>query len=198
MLPEAVEHSENALQFAFLGILLFWFVEKFIHWHHCGKTECQIHSSNRIRPVGYLNLIGDGIHNLIDGAVIMAAYLSSIPLGITATLAIVAHEIPQEIGDFAVLLHSGMKRKQALLLNFGSALLAIVGAFLAYFAIEAFENLEPLLLGFAAGGFIYIALTDLMPELHRECNRSRQVSATLALLAGIGLIYLSIQLLPHA
>jgi len=190
MAPEAVhELGERAFSLVLWGILLFFFIENFIHWHHCGKHECHI------RPVGYLNLIGDGLHNLIDGVIIAAAYMTSIEVGALTTIAIALHEIPQEFGDFSVLVHSGMSVRRALAYNFLSASAAIVGAVLGYVFLGGLEGYIPFVVALAAGGFIYIATADLMPELHKERDFERLVKQVTALLAGVVLIYVATSVL---
>jgi zinc and cadmium transporter len=145
-----------------LGFIVFFILEKVLHWRHCHKGKCSVHTFT------YLNLIGDGVHNFIDGLVIVAAFLTNMSVGIATTLAVAFHEIPQEIGDFAVLLYGGFSKKKALMFNFFSALIAVLGALVGFFIAGQLENFALYLLPFAAGGFIYIAATDLIPELHKE------------------------------
>ncbi|MFH1126200.1 MAG: ZIP family metal transporter [Candidatus Altiarchaeota archaeon] len=191
LIPEASNAIGNrAFTMVLLGIVLFFMVEKFIHWHHCGKEECEV------KPVGYLNLLGDGVHNFIDGVVIAAAYLASMKLGLVTTVVIALHEIPQEFGDFAVLLHAGFKVKKALVYNFLSAATAILGGLVGFMFLSEIESMIPLFLGLAAGGFIYISTADLMPELHKENERAKMVEHTAALLAGVLLIYVMLSILP--
>ena len=136
-------------------------MEKFLHWHHCHKRECKIH------PVSCLILLGDGIHNFVDGLIIAAGFLISPEFGVITSLLIFLHEIPQELGDFAVLVYYGMERKKALLLNFLSQLTCVLGG-IAGFMLGGFPEFGEYAVPFAAGGFIYIAASDLIPELHRE------------------------------
>jgi len=145
------------------GILLFFVIEKFIHWHHHGEDK----DESGIHPVGKLILFTDGFHNFIDGAIIGASFLVSIPVGIATTLAVVLHEIPQEIGDFAVLIHSGYTKKRALWLNFISALASVLGLAIVFIFGNIVENVALWFIPIAAGGFIYIAVADLIPELHK-------------------------------
>jgi zinc and cadmium transporter len=144
------------------GIVLFFLLEKILHWRHCHKGQCDAHSFT------YLNLVGDGVHNFIDGMIVPAAFVADIRLGIATTLAIAAHEIPQEIGDFAVLIYGGFSRSKALAFNLSSAVTAMAGAIITYFSFERIIWLKDSLIPFTAGGFIYIALVDLIPELHRR------------------------------
>lgn len=192
MLPEAFQElGESAATMVLAGVLVFFFIEKFIHWHHCGKEECHV------RPVAYLNLIGDGFHNFIDGVIISAAYLTSIPVGVVTSIAIVLHEIPQEFGDFSILLHSGMSTRKALLYNFVSAAMAVIGAITGFLFLSRIDAWIPAAIAVAAGGFIYIATADLMPELHKETHRWKLVSQSIALLAGVVIIAGAGLLIPH-
>jgi len=192
MAPEAVEElGSSGFSLLLAGILLFFVLEKFIHWHHCGKEDCDV------RPVGYLNLLSDGLHNFIDGLIISAAYLTNFEVGLVTTVAIALHEIPQEFGDFSVLLHAGMSTRKALLYNFLSASMAIAGAFVGYVSLGAVESWIPYVLALAAGGFIYIATADLMPELHKETEFTKLFQQVVALFAGVVLIYAAFNVLPH-
>jgi zinc and cadmium transporter len=166
LIPEIFEGSLNKTLASILiitGILLFFVIEKFLHWHHHGEDKEEEH----IHPVGKLVLFTDGFHNLIDGIIIGVSFLISIPIGIATTIAVILHEIPQEIGDFAVLIHSGYTKKMALWLNFLSALMAIVGLVIALVFGEIAGTYIIWVLPIAAGGFIYIAVADLIPELHK-------------------------------
>lgn len=163
LLPEAAE-SKNPFMFTYilLGIILFFMLEKILHWRHCHKGQCDAHSFT------YLNLVGDGVHNFIDGMIVAASFVADTRLGIATTLAVAAHEIPQEIGDFGVLVYGGFSRVKALTYNLLTALTAITGAVIAYFSFERIYWLKDILIPFTAGGFIYIALVDLIPELHKR------------------------------
>lgn len=185
LLPESVEQlGEGSFVWIIISFLFFFVLEKFLHWRHCHEGHCDIHAFT------YLNLIGDGIHNLIDGAIIAAAFLTDFSIGVSATLAIIFHEIPQEIGDFFILIYGGWKRKKALIFNFISALIAVLGALLIYFFSKQVSGLIPVLLPFAAGGFIYIAAADLIPELHKRREVSKSIIQFLGLGAGIVLMWL--------
>src|SRR3989344_1612613 len=169
LLPEAVAKHGFSLSISLSilgGILLFFMLEKVVHWQHCHLPI----TSEHVHPFAYMNLIGDGLHNFIDGIIIAASYTVSVPAGIATTLAVILHEIPQEIGDFGVLLHGGFTRAQALWVNFLSALTAVVGAIVAFWAIGIVEQIEAIVVPIAVGGFIYIAGSDLIPELHKETN----------------------------
>jgi zinc and cadmium transporter len=166
LIPEALENSTNTSLTGSLiigGILIFFILEKFLHWHHHGEDTSDTH----IHPAGKLVLFSDGVHNFIDGIIIGSSFMLSTPIGIATTIAVILHEIPQEIGDFAVLIHSGYTKSRALWLNFLSALLAILGL-VVVFILNQTENIVNLyFLPIAAGGFIYIALADLIPELQK-------------------------------
>ena len=165
LLAESLDSLPVMTVFAFMliGFVVFFIVERFLHWHHCHEEkECKVH------PVSYLILIGDGIHNFIDGIIIGASFIVSVHFGIITTLLILAHEIPQELGNFAVLAYSGFGKTKALLYNFLAQLTCVVGGVAGYFLSSQFQVITPFILPFAAGGFIYIAASDLVPELHKE------------------------------
>lgn len=171
LLPELIENNSFGTREALLilaGITGFFFLEKVIHWRHCHET---LLDSGHVHTLAYTNLIGDAIHNFLDGIIIATSYLVSIPTGIATTIAVGLHEIPQEIGDFAVLIHAGFSKKKALYVNFISALAAILGAVLTFFIGSGIENLERILIPLAIGGFIYIAGTDLIPEIHKHSEK---------------------------
>lgn len=181
ILPEALEKTKSTLVFYYLilGIILFFSLERYFHWRHCHEEACEIHAFT------YLNLVGDAFHNFIDGMVIAVSFLSSIKLGMVTTLAIIFHEIPQELSDFGVLIYGGFTKRKALFYNFISALTAIVGAIVAYFISGLALGFSNFLLPLTAGGFIYIATSDLIPEIHKEKDLKRSTSAFIAFLLGI-------------
>lgn len=184
LLPEAVEEHGFGLQvslYLILGILVFFVLEKFIHWRHCHIPTSKAHP----HPLAFMNLMGDGLHNLIDGMIIGGAYLASFPLGISTTIAVILHEIPQEIGDFGVLLHAGLSRAKALFFNFLSALMAVVGVFISLLIGANLEGYLLFLLPVTAGGFIYIAGSDLIPELHKESSASKSFMQFLFIVLGV-------------
>jgi zinc and cadmium transporter len=160
MIPHALEEMDSAkvLPAVLAGILLFYLIEKFALWRHCHKEECEIHNQ-----AGTLILIGDSMHNFVDGVAIAVAFASSVPLGVAASVAVIAHEVPQEVGDFAILLESGFSRVRALLFNGLSSLTALLGAMLTYFLLPVIGTWTPYLLSLSAASFIYIALADLIP-----------------------------------
>ncbi len=193
LLPEAVEEYGFSLQisiYLILGIITFFIVEKFIHWRHCHIP----YSKNHTHPFAIMNLIGDGIHNFIDGLIIASSYILSIPLGIATTLAVILHEIPQEIGDFSILIHGGFKRGKALFLNFLTATLSFLGVIVAILLSNLLTDINKFLIPFAAGGFIYIAGSDLIPELHKEVETKKSIIQLLAFILGI-VIMISLLLL---
>ena len=184
MIPEAVHKGGEifgVLASALAGFVAFLFLEEFICWHHCHSTP-----SEHKHPVGLLILIADGLHNFLGGIAIGSAFLVDIRLGIVTWVVAASHEIPQELGDFGILLHSGWEKKKALLYNFFSALAVVLGGVVVYFASDMINIVY--LLPFAAGNFIYIATSDLIPEIKHNTNRKENMMHFLALLAGIALL----------
>jgi len=196
LLPEAVEKSGDTEIFIFVlaGFILFFMMEKVLHWRHCHKGKCDVHTFH------YMNLIGDAIHNFIDGLIMAASFVVSIPLGLTTTIAIAAHEIPQEIGDFeipqeigdfGVLIYGGFKKKRAIILNFIVALTVVAGGVVGYFVSKSIEQAVVFLLPFAAGGFIYIAATDLVPEIKKELDIKRSMTTIFVFICGILIMWVT-------
>ena len=184
LLPEALEETgEVMFYYVIVGIVFFFAMEKFLYWRHCHDGKCEVHM------FAYLNLIGDGVHNFIDGITIAASFLVSSPLGFAITLAVVFHEIPQELGDFGVLIYSGFGKKKALTYNFICALTAVGGSLVTYYLASSIQGVAHALVPFAAGGFIYIAATDLMPELHKRTQGKESLIQLLTIITGIGLMY---------
>jgi len=184
LLPELIEESGFELAtslYILLGIVIFFILEKVIHWHHYHMPFDKEHE----HPFAYMNLVGDGLHNFMDGLIIAASYMINPGVGIATTLAVIAHEIPQEIGDFGVLIHGGFSKSKALLLNFLSALTAVFGAIIGLILAGRIAGIEKALIPIAAGGFIYIAGADLIPELHKERGIKKAMLQTLAFVAGI-------------
>lgn len=190
ILPESFEKlgTDNltAPMLILAGIFAFFALEKFIRWRHCHVPTSKKH----LHPLVTMNIVGDGAHNFIDGMLIGASYFVSIPLGIATTLAIVLHEIPQEIGNFGVFLHAGLSVKKALLYNFLSAFTAFLGAIFALIAASQIEGFAIILLPITAGGFIYIAGSDLMPELHHETKAKTSLYQFIFVVLGIGALAL--------
>jgi zinc and cadmium transporter len=188
LIPESFETSKNANHTAMLillGLFLFLLLEKSMHYYHHHE-----HEEGEVHPFGYLSLMASGLHNFIDGLLIGASYLASIPIGIATTLAVVLHEIPHELGDFSILIHAGFKPQKALLFNFLSAVLSIGGAIVALSLSSTPETVTDIVLPITAGGFIYIAGSDLIPELHKESNRPAIIIQLLAMFTGAGLMFL--------
>lgn len=193
LLPESFENSSNPVAtslYVLLGVMIFFVLEKFLHWnhhHHVEENNIDIHP---IEPIGYLSLISDGLHNFIDGVVIGVSFLVSVPVGLATSLAVMLHEIPQEAGDFGLLLHAGFSRRRALFYNFVSALFAVLGTVLALVIGGEAENFSQVALPLAAGGFIYIAGSDLVPELHKITDPKKSAIQFLAIVVGIALMIL--------
>lgn len=183
LIPEALMH-DNTTSMSLLiiaGILLFFVLEKFLHWHHHGEDT----EASHIHPVGKLVLVSDVIHNFLDGVIIAASFMVSVPVGLATTLAVVLHEIPQEVGDFAVLLHAGYTKRRAIFLNFLTALSALFGGAL-FFAIGEFATpLTAYFIPLTAGGFIYIAVADLIPELQKTKRFRDSLYQLIAVIAGV-------------
>lgn len=186
LLPEASEALgiETLFGVFLLSFVIFFFIEKVLHWQHCHKEHCHIHHT-----FGYMNLVGDSVHNLIDGLVIASTFVIDFNLGVATTLAVALHEIPQEIGDYGVLVHSGFSRQKALLINYLVALMVVVGGVVGYFSFSYLESFLPYLLPFAAGGFVYIAASDLMPEIRKEASLKKSITSFLIFILGIFLMY---------
>jgi zinc and cadmium transporter len=184
MIPEAFKSGLNSSTIGILiiiGIFIFFIVEKFIHWHHHGEDKEETH----IHPVGKLVLFTDGFHNMIDGVIIGASFLVSVPVGIATTIAVILHEIPQEIGDFAVLIHSGYSKRRAIWLNFFSALASFLGLIFIFVFGNIIQNSVVWFVPIAAGGFIYIAVADLIPELHKTKNIKHSIIQLCIIMAGV-------------
>lgn len=188
IIPEMTEEAnvlDRGVLMILLGVLISFCIEKFIHWHHCHILP----SKDHYHPVGTMTLVADGLHNFVDGALIAGSFLISTRVGIATTIAVMLHEIPQEIGDYALLLYSGYTRKIALLWNFISGLTAVIGAMIALVATSWIGGLTDVLLALAAGNFLYIAGTDLLPELHKDTHAGRAVLQLFLISAGIAVMY---------
>jgi len=185
LIPEASKslNIENLVLFTLGGFILFFIIEKIFHWRHCHEGECEIHSFAK------LNLFGDGIHNFIDGFVIASSFMINSSIGWITTLAIMVHEIPQEIGDFGVLLHGGFEKKKALLFNFLSGVIAIIGGITGYILFSFVEFNYAFLLCLTAGGFIYISASDLIPEMKKELSIRKSLINLGVFLLGIILMF---------
>ncbi len=189
LVPEALGEINNTVHFSFAiiaGLLSFFVLEKTLRWHHHHDMHGGAHKNE---VLGTLVIVADGIHNAIDGVIIAASYLVSIPVGIATTAAVFLHEIPQEIGDFSLLLHAGYSRWKALAFNFLSALTAVLGALAVFAFKDSFDAILPIAAAFTAGGFIYIAAADLIPELHETTHPKQSVLQFLAMLLGIAAMF---------
>ncbi len=196
ILPEAMELGSSAAAVSgtvLAGILLFFTLEKLLLWRHCHHDHCEVHEPHEHetnRRSGAMIMLGDAFHNFVDGIIIAAAFLTDVNLGIVTALAIIAHEIPQEVGDFMILLHSGYSKAQALLLNLLSSLATLAGGVLAYFALQSMQSYVPTLLALAAASMIYVAVADLIPGLHKRTQLKDTIQQVLLIVAGVGSIYL--------
>ncbi|PIN89559.1 ZIP family metal transporter [Candidatus Pacearchaeota archaeon CG10_big_fil_rev_8_21_14_0_10_34_76] len=189
LLPELAEESGLTLMTSFsvlLGIVLFFSLEKLVYWQHCHMPITKEHT----HTFATMNLVGDSLHNFLDGIIIGASYLINIPAGIATTIAVALHEIPQEIGDFGVLIHGGFTKTRAIMVNFATALTSILGAVFAITATNYIKNIELFLIPIAIGGFIYIAGSDLIPELHKNFGIRKSFLQLIAFIAGIGVMAL--------
>jgi len=199
LLPEALHEGEeagiNVLLWTLIGIILFFLLERFIHWfHHHEEHHEHERESKSTLP---LIIIGDTMHNFIDGVVIAATFMVNAPLGIVTALAVFAHEVPQEIGDFGLMLHKGLSRRKIIWVNILSAAVSFAGALITYFLGGALEGYIPILLALTAGFFIYIASSDLIPEIHYEKRRGFALIESVLLVVGIVVIWFSVTLLEH-
>lgn len=181
ILPEALEKAKSEVVFLYLisGIVIFFLLERYFYWRHCHEGICDVHAFT------YLNLIGDSLHNFIDGMIIAASFSVSFKLGIVTTLAIIFHEIPQELGDFGILVYGGFSKMKALFYNLLSSLAAFLGAIAGYFLSDFAEGFSGFILPLTAGGFIYIAIGDLIPQMHKENNSLRSLLGFVSFLFGI-------------
>jgi zinc and cadmium transporter len=187
LIPKALKQRPTfeILSSVLLGIILFFLLEKILIWRHCHDPDCEVHSAS-----ASMILIGDAFHNITDGVVIAASFLTSFPIGIATAISVIAHEIPQEIGDFGILLHSNYSKRKAVLFNTLSSLSTIPGAILSYYALSTIESIIPYTIAISAASFIYIALADLTPELHRNIETRHVIIQFILMLAGVGTICL--------
>lgn len=200
LLPEAVESYEalrggqavdGAALMVLLGFLLFFSIEKILLWYHCHEEKCDVHTS----PT--MVLLGDTLHNFLDGAAIAVSFMVSPAVGVATTVAVFIHEIPQEVADFSVLLSRGVPAKRAILFNVLSATASLAGAVIAYFFSSSFEGALPALLAVTAGGFIYIAAADLIPEIHKERVRAKMIRQFGFFVLGFAIVFLLTRLMAH-
>lgn len=192
ILPEAIEGLGEFRPIGFIilsTIVVFFFIERTFWWYHHHRMETEEHPHQHLQPAqAYLLLIGDSIHNFVDGILIAAAFLVSFPLGVGVAIGVIAHEIPQEIADFVVMMTAGFKRSKIILLNLASASTTILGALLAYLTLSATKGMIPYVLAIAAGVFIYVALSDLIPIIHHHSEHKHDFIHFFMLLSGIALI----------
>ncbi|MGH8762521.1 MAG: ZIP family metal transporter [Nitrosospira sp.] len=213
-LPEALELSRNPAQMTatvLFGILLFFILEKLVLWRHCHVEECEVHdplhgvaivaaaapSHHDNGRSGLMIMLGDTFHNFVDGILIAAAFMADVQLGIVTSIAIIAHEIPQEAGDFLILLNSGYTRRQALLFNLLSSIATLIGGMLTYFMLQDMNHLIPSLLGLAAASMIYVAMSDLIPGLHKRPEIGATIQQVALITLGISSIWLAGSLFAH-
>jgi zinc and cadmium transporter len=186
MIPEASEEASSLAigLFALVGFASFFIIERVLFWHHCHKYgKCPVHMFT------YMNLIGDSVHNFIDGLIMATSFVVSLPLGLTTTMAIALHEIPQEIGDFGVLIYGGFEKRKAIIVNFLIALTAVLGGLIGFFISNMVENVKLFILPFAAGGFLYIAASDLIPEIRKETSLKKSMNYFGIFILGIFIMY---------
>ena len=225
LIPEALHHLEelnaeggnlnesSLFIIVIVGFIVFFIIERFIYWFHghahekenqfvcydnkSGAFDGQLEERGKVKSFVILNLLGDGLHNFLDGIIIMVGFLGGLTTGIIVTLAVLFHELPQEIGDFGILLYGGFTKKKALLFNFISAMVALLGGLVALLLSTTLEEFNFFILAFSGGGFLYLACTELMPELIKEKNLKKSVIQTIIFLCGLLLIILLIIILPH-
>lgn len=205
LLPHAlagtgITDAHNITLTVLLGIMGFFLLEKMVLWRHCHHEECEVHGAEHdhgrsngenTSPAGMMILIGDGMHNFVDGVLIAAAFMTDVHVGIVVSLAVAAHEIPQEVGDFAILLHSGYSRRKALLFNILASLTTVVGGVLAYYGLANLELVIPYVLAVATASFIYIAVADLIPTLHQHSEIRVTVQQIILISSGVVVIYIT-------
>ena len=210
LLPHAINYARGDVHditfTVLIGLMAFFLLEKMVLWRHCHSDTCEAHTpevalgehnhqhdegKGNPSSTGAMILIGDGLHNFVDGVLIAAAFLVDPHLGIVTALAVAAHEIPQEVGDFAILLHSGYSRTKALVFNILASLTTLIGALLAYYSLGEAQQLLPYVLAVAASSFIYIAVADLIPGLHKRSQLNATIQQVVLIALGIGVIYLA-------
>ena len=195
LLPESIESFEKPQTASIIilaSIIAFFIIEKIVHYHHCNCEDKE--KGHKKTHLIINNLIGDGLHNFVDGTIIAGAFIIDTRLGITTTLAVALHEIPQEVSDFSILVYAGLSRLKAALYNLAFGLTSVIGAILVFLLQDSIDNLIPILLAIATGNFIYLAMADLIPELHHETNKHRIWSQLVWVGIGIALIYIVAQI----
>jgi zinc and cadmium transporter len=185
LLPESIESGIAIVPLAAVfGILAFFILEKIVHWRHCHQPTCKEHP----HPLATMNLVGDAFHNFLDGIIIATSYIVSIPLGIATTIAVLLHEIPQEVGDFGVLIYAGYSKGKALFMNFLISLTAILGGIIGLILSKNIESFASVMIAFTAGGFIYIATADLIPEMKKDIGIKKTTIQLIGLILGVGIM----------
>jgi len=196
LIPEAIEsvggESHIVMPYVLGGILFFFFLEKFIIWRNCTDEDCDVHAA-----AGPIVLVGDAFHNFIDGIVIAAGFLTSFTVGLAAAIAIIAHEIPQETGDFGILLHGGYSKKKAFIYNALSSITTIPAALISYFILGSISFIIPFALAISAASFLYIALSDLTPELHKKWGLKQTLKQLVLIFAGVLIMILIFTFMGH-
>lgn len=197
LMGESVTDVHDVTLTVLIGLLSFFLLEKLVLWRHCHHGECEVHSPDEHShdhnhgASGTLVLIGDGVHNFVDGVLIAAAFITDTHLGIVTALAVAAHEIPQEVGDFAILLHSGFSRAKALLFNILSSMTTVLGGLLAYYSLSSVLHIVPYVLAIAASSFIYVAVADLIPTLHKRVSARDSFQQVALISAGVLVIFIA-------
>lgn len=206
VLPEAIEQSKNIAQLSatvLAGILLFFILEKLVLWRHCHHEHCEAHEliesdhGHDHGRSGLMIMVGDTFHNFVDGVIIAATFLTDTHLGVVTALAIIAHEIPQEVGDFAILLHSGYSKLKALKFNLISSFASVAGGVLGYYTLQTMQSWIPTLLGLAAASMLYVAVADLIPGLHKRAQLRDTVQQVTLILLGVGTVALTLMLMKE-
>lgn len=201
LLPEAIHEGEekgvDVFFWALFGVIVFFIMERFIHWFHHHEEFHDEHDEKESKTTLPLIIFGDTLHNFIDGIIIAATFMVSIPLGIATSISVFAHEVPQEIGDFGLMLHKGLKAKKIILINILSAAVSVAGALITYFLGNILEGYIPALLAITAGFFIYIAASDLIPQIHHERRRNFALVEGVLLVVGVVFMAVSVYLLEH-
>ena len=199
LIPHAFEVGEaHEVGIALLGgIFGFFVLEKLLLWRHCHTEHCEVHDQHQVGRSGTLIIVGDTVHNFVDGVLIAAAFLQSTELGMVTAVAIIAHEIPQEVGDFLILLHSGYSKPRALAMNLLSSAATVVGGVIGYYALQIFEGIEATLIGVVAASMIYVAVADLIPGLHRRPELRDTAAQALLIALGIAAVAMVQAAVPH-
>jgi len=192
LLPEAVELVDETLVYPIIafGFVFFLLLERTLYWYHGHGHGHELEEEGITKDFAYLNLLGDFVHNFIDGMIIAASFTNSVTIGVSAAIAVMFHELPQEMGDYGILVYAGMERRRALILNFLAAVSVVVGGVFGSFFIGAVDNLEGYMVAFSAGAFIFLSASELIPEMHEKNDRGRALIQLLVLILGMFTIYM--------